>query len=281
MSRMKRRQCLALMVGLMACLITQSCTVSQITPVDGLSAPSVTLTVSAAASLQDALEAITPPFHQAHPEIAVNFNFGSSGALQRQIEQGAPADIFFSAATQQMDALEQQGLILSPTRRDLIGNTLVLIAPKDSSLAVDHMAQLQHLPIKRLAVGELRTVPAGQYAAQVFTALDVIQPLKSKLVFGHTVRGVLAAVEGGNADLGMVYATDAVVSERVKVLTTAPPASHSPIRYPITVLKASAHPQAARQFIDFLQGDKAQATFATFGFTPIASRDELRGDGDA
>lgn len=238
-------------------------------PTDSSAVRPITLTVSAAASLQDALEAIAPQFHRTHPEIAVAYNFGSSGALQRQIEQGAPADVFFSAATGQMDALAAKGSIVLETRQEMVANRLVLIAPENSTLPVTDLNQLKDAPISRLAVGEFRSVPAGQYAKQALTSLDALPSLHSKLVFGNTVRSVLAAVESGNADLGIVYASDTIRSPRVKVLATIPADTHAPIRYPIAVTTSSPHSAAARQFIAFLQENRAQQTFAHFGFTPL------------
>lgn len=254
------------LLGFLACWAIASCQPAP--PVDSAATPSVTLVVSAAASLQDVLEAIAPQFQTTHPEIAIAYNFGSSGALQRQIERGAPADVFFSAAPQQMDALASQGLILPETRRDLVANRLVLIAPENSALEVANLAQLKDAPIDRLAVGEFRSVPAGQYAEQALATLDLLDPLQTKFVFGSNVRSVLAAVASGSANLGLVYATDATRSNRVRTLATVPADAHAPIRYPIAVLSGSPHPAAAQQWIDFLQEDVAQQTFIDFGFTP-------------
>ncbi|MGB3294791.1 MAG: molybdate ABC transporter substrate-binding protein [Phormidesmis sp.] len=230
------------------------------------SASSVIITVSAAASLQDALAAIAPKFSLAHPNITVDYNFGSSGALQQQIEQGAPVDIFFSAATQQMDALAQKELVLPNSRQNLVTNALVLIAPTSSSLNITDLNQLRDADIRRFAVGEFRSVPAGQYAEQSLKKLALLTPLQSKFVFGSSVRNVLSAVESGNADLGMVYATDAALSDQVKVLLTVPQTAHSPIVYPIAIVRTTAHPEAAQTFIDFLTTEAAQQIFENFGF---------------
>lgn len=235
---------------------------------EGAAVTPVTITVSAAASLQDVLEAIAPQFRQAHPTIAVDYNFGASGALQQQIEQGAPADLFFSAAAKQIDALADKGLIVPESRQNLVSNRLVLIAPQNSPLEITDLTQLQDAPIARFAVGEFRSVPAGQYAEQVFESLGLLSALQPKFVFGSNVRSVLGAVASGNADLGMVYATDAALSDRVKVLTTAPAETHEPILYPIAIIAASPNPEVAQTLIDFLAADAAQAIFAEFGFGP-------------
>lgn len=246
--------------GFLGCLTIASCQST---------AQTTTLTVSAAASLQEVLEAIAPQFQAAHPEMAIVYNFGASGALQQQIERGAPADIFFPAAPGPMDALAAEGAIFSDTRQDLVANALVLIAPADSALEITALNQLKTAPIDRFAVGAFGHVPAGQYAKQALDRSGATVPLRGKFVFGNTVRGVLTAVESGGADVGIVYATDAALSRRVKTLATLPDTAHAPIRYPIAVVADSSHPVAARQFVRFLQEDVAQQTFANFGFMPL------------
>ncbi|MEO0374398.1 MAG: molybdate ABC transporter substrate-binding protein [Cyanobacteria bacterium P01_A01_bin.17] len=253
------------LASLLACLLV-SCSFSKSLISTEQTTTSVTITVSAAASLQEALDAIATQFNTAHPTIAIDYNFGASGALQRQIEQGAPADVFFSAATKQMNALAEKGVIQPDSRRSLVTNSLVLIAPTNSNYEITDLTQLRDVDISRFAVGEFRSVPAGQYAQQVFTKLDLLAPLQTKFVFGNTVRNVLAAVESGNAELGMVYATDAALSQQVKVLTTVPEDSHLPIVYPVAVIQSTAHSKAAQTFINFLITDAAQQTFEEFGF---------------
>lgn len=228
-----------------------------------------TLTVSAAASLQEALDAIAPQFQAIYPTIAIDYNFASSGALQQQIEQGAPVDIFFSAATKQMDALAKKDLILGNSRQNLVANDLVLVAPADSKFTITEIAQLKDANIRHFAVGEFRSVPAGQYAEQMFKNLDLLESLRSKFVFGNNVRSVLAAVESGNAQLGMVYATDAALSSQITVLATAPQDTHAPILYPIATVSGTPHATAAQTFIDFLTTDTAQTIFAEFGFSSV------------
>ncbi|MEO1402744.1 MAG: molybdate ABC transporter substrate-binding protein [Cyanobacteria bacterium J06635_1] len=268
---MKRRQLIPfLLSGLLACFVAVGYGSGE--PIEKAGADPgtpVTITVSAAASLQDALDEIAPQFSAAYPNIVIDYNFGSSGALQRQIEQGAPADVFFSAATQQMDALSEKGLIVPGSRQDLVTNSLMLIAPTRTNLDITVLTQIKDADISRFAVGEFRSVPAGQYAEQVFEKLDLLDPLQSKFVFGNNVRSVLAAVESGHAELGMVYATDAKLSTQVKVLATAPDGSHQPIIYPIAVVQNALNPEAAQIFIEFLTTDTAQEIFKEFGFGQI------------
>ena len=266
---MQRRKCLILcLVSLFSWLMAVGCSPRLATSNVGVGG-TVTITVSAAASLQDALDEITPQFIQAYPDIVVDYNFASSGALQRQIEQRAPADMFFSAAAPQMQALSDKNLVLSDSRQDIVANRLVLIAPAASKLAITDITQLKDAEGSRFAVGEFRSVPAGQYAEQVFDKLGLLESFHSKFIFGNNVRSVLAAVESGNVDVGIVYATDAILSNQVQVLTTVPAEFHPSIVYPIAIVQNTAHPQAAQTFINFLTTDTAQAIFQEFGFDSI------------
>ncbi|MEL6813327.1 MAG: molybdate ABC transporter substrate-binding protein [Cyanobacteria bacterium J06598_3] len=247
------------------------------------------LTISAAASLQNALTEITPLFEKAHPDTEIFYNWGGSGTLQRQIEQGAPADIFFPASRQQMKRLTQQNLVRTePTanQKQLLGNELVLIAPLDSPLTgfedlTDSPATLteQSRPatkpapqsITQLAVGEFQSVPAGQYAQATLTKLNLLTQLTPNLVFFSNVRGVLAAVENGHAEAGLVYRTDAELSDRVKIIAIAPPTTHPPIHYPVAILQRAEDLESAQAYIDFLKTPAAQQVFEQFGFTTLGS----------
>ncbi|HEY9877199.1 MAG TPA: molybdate ABC transporter substrate-binding protein [Leptolyngbyaceae cyanobacterium] len=263
---MKKRYFLGLLGGLIGAIALTSClklfspaTVVTQTP----------LLVSTAASLQDALEQIKPLFEQANSDIAVNFNFGSSGALQQQIEQGAPTDVFISAAASQMNALAKKDLLLPETRQNLLGNQLVLIVPKDSTLKLTEFQQLTDDRVRRVSVGEFRSVPAGAYAEQVFTNLNILDKLQPKFVFANNVRGVLSAVESGNVDAGVVYRTDARLSDKVTQVAIAPEDLHNPIVYPVAVLKTSRNPNAAKAFVNFLDGPTASNVFKDYGFTIV------------
>ena len=221
----------------------------------------VSLTISAAASLQNVLGEIEPLFRAAHPDIEIFYNWGGSGTLQRQIEQGAPVDLFFSASTAHMQQLARQGYV-SHQDPAVLGNRLVLVVPQHSQ--VKGFADLT--AVEQIAVGEFRTVPAGQYAQATLQQLNLLNKLESQLVFFNNVRGVLAAVESGNAEAGLVYETDALLSKRIKVVAMAPVNAHSPIRYPIAVIKGSSQPTAAQQYVTFLRTPAAIETFERFGF---------------
>lgn len=232
----------------------------------------VTLTVSAAASLQTVLTGLSASFEAAYPHIHLLYNWGGSGTLQQQIEQGAPSDLFFSAGSLQMDALEKKGLIRPGSRRDLLSNRLVLIAPLDSTLSGfgDLAPATSAGPGPTLAVGDFRAVPAGQYAEATLTHFHLLPEIAPQLIFFSNVRGVLAAVEGGHAAAGMVYQSDAALSGRVKVLATAPTGSHPPIRYPIGILTRSRQPAAAADYLEFLVAPTAKQAFEQAGFIPLA-----------
>jgi molybdate transport system substrate-binding protein len=223
------------------------------------------LLISAAASLKEALEEIKPLYQQSKPNVNINYNFGSSGALQQQIEQGAPADIFISAAKKQVDALEQKGLLVPGTRNIIAKNRLVLVVPKNV-VGITSFYGLKDAKVKKIAIGEPRSVPAGQYAQQVLEKLKIWSEIKSKLVFANNVRQVLASVESGNADAGLVYITDAKISDKVKVVVTADEKYHSPIIYPLAVVKRSKNVDAAKEFSQFLSSNQAKTVFKKYGF---------------
>lgn len=234
------------------------------TPTTAQAEPSAVL-VAAAASLQGALEKLTPVYQQ-EDNRSVNYTFAASGALQQQIEQGAPVDVFISAAEKQMDALEQKDLLLADTRQPLLTNQLVLVTPKESAVALTDFRQLTRPEVRRIAIGEPRSVPAGQYATQVLESLGVLAQVQSKFVLGNSVKSVLGSVETGDAEAGIVYITDAKSSDRVKVAAIASEQSHSPIRYPIAVVKSTRSPDAAKQYVEFLRSDAAKQVFEQYGF---------------
>jgi molybdate transport system substrate-binding protein len=228
------------------------------------------VTVSAAISLKDALDEISHLYSTEHPSAEVHFNLGGSGTLQRQIEQGAPVDIFISASPKEMDSLQSQGLLLPDTRKDLARNSVVLIIPAGST-SISGFQDLTKAAVKTVAVGEPQTVPAGKYAREVLTHFGIYDKLKPKLVLAKDVRQVLTYVETGNADAGIVYATDAKISMKVTVAATAPEDSHSPVVYPAAVIKNSKNAAAAKAFLDFLASEKARTVFQKYGFIPAGS----------
>ena len=224
------------------------------------------ITVSAAISLKDALHELGNAYEQRHPGMKVTFNFGSSGTLQHQIEQGAPVDIFISAAEKQMEALETGALLAPGTRHVLVGNQLVLIAPASSNMVRDFV-DLARPEVKIIALGEPGSVPAGMYARQTLDHLGLLAVVEKKAVFAKDVRAVLMYVETGNADAGIVYKTDTRSSTKVRIISTAPAATHDPIAYSGAVIRSTKNITAARAFLEFLESADGRAVFEKFGFT--------------
>jgi len=223
------------------------------------------LTISAAISLKDALDEIIRLYRTQAPEVTIHTNYGASGTLQRQLEEGAPVDIFVSASADQMNALETEGLILAGTRFNMARNSVVLIATKGMH-EISGFSDLTRPGVKTIAIGEPQTVPAGKYAKEVLSHFGIYNSLKAKLVLAKDVRQVLTYVATGNADAGIVYATDAKSSSQVVVVATAPVDSHNPVVYPAGIMKASKDAAAAKAFLEYLQGTKACAVFEEFGF---------------
>lgn len=232
-------------------------------------APAVSgeLIVSAAASLTDCLTEMTTLFNAKYPDVKVTYNFGASGTLQQQIEQGAPADVFFSAGAKQMTALTDAGLMDTATVRDIVENKVVLVTPKDGT-PLESFEKLAELDGK-IAVGEPGSVPVGQYTQEVFKTLGLTDKVAAKLVYAKDVREVLSWVETGNAAAGIVYETDAKISDKVTICATAPADSHKPVVYPVGVIKDSKAPDAAKSYVDFLFTDEAKAVFTSYGFSPV------------
>ena len=228
------------------------------------------LILSAAASMQDVLKEIEQLYIAKHPQAKIIFNFGSSGSLQRQIEQGAPVDIFISAAPQQMNDLADRELLLNETRQDLVKNQMVLVTPKNNR-SINNFDDLTAQAISRIALGEPNSVPAGKYAREILTELNLIQDIKPKTVYGKDVRQVLNYVAMGNIEAGIVYRTDTTNIDEVKVVATAPEEIHSPAIYPVAVIKNSNHPIAAKEMLEFLFTPKAQAVFEKYGFVTIGN----------
>ena len=223
------------------------------------------ITVFAAASLTDSLKEIAAAYEQTTGD-KVRFNFASSNTLAQQIQAGAPADIFFSADKAKMDALTTAGLIASDTRKDLLGNTLVIITPLDGP-AISRAKDLTNPTIKHLSLGDPRAVPAGVYAKAYLEKAGLWAALQAKVVPAESVRTALAVVESGNAQAGIVYKTDAAISKKVKVALEIPAADTPQIIYPAAVVKDSRHAAAARKFLGYLAEKSATECFRKFGFS--------------
>lgn len=223
------------------------------------------LVVSAASSLTDALNTMRVGFEARYPGQGVRFNFAASGVLARQIEAGAPVDLFISASPQEMDRLERAGRLVPGTRHNLLTNRIVLIVPRGSDRTIDGFEGLRRA--HRVAIGDPRFVPAGRYAHQVLNKLGLSGALAEHLVYGENVRQVLDYAARGEVDAGLVFATDAaLLTDRVRLVAQAPATSHDPIVYPIAVLRDSTDPAAAIRFETYLSGPEARKVFTRDGF---------------
>jgi molybdate transport system substrate-binding protein len=223
--------------------------------------------VSAAASLKNAFEELAP-IYEKKTGVHVNYNFAASGVLQQQIEAGAPADVFASAAEKQMNELEKKDLLLKGTRQDFTGNSLVLILPADSKIPVKEFSDLERPEVARLSIGNPKTVPAGQYAQEALTSLKLWDKLQSRFILAENVRQVLDYVARGEVEAGLVYASDAAIAkQKIRVVATAPKDLHTAIIYPIAVIGSSSNSAAAKKFIDLVLSKTGQTILARYGFT--------------
>ena len=226
----------------------------------------VELHVAAAASLTDVMKELGAAYEKEHPKVKLVFNFGSSGALQQAIENGGETDLFFSAAQKQMNALEKSGNLAEGTRKELLENEVVLIVPKEGGKDIKSFEELTRDDIQHVALGEPKGVPVGQYTEEILTKLGILDAVKAKAVYGSDVRQVLSWTETGDADCGVVYATDAAVSDKVKVAARAPEGSHKPVIYPAAIIKDSKHMAEAKDFLAFVSTEQAKALFEKYGF---------------
>lgn len=233
----------------------------------GTTEKNVEIMVSAAASLQDALTSIKTNYEKEHPNVKINFNFGGSGALEQQISQGAPVDLFFSAAEDQYNKLVKTGQIDKEKGTNILGNELVLVVPRDSNKGIRTFEDLKKAG--KIAIGTPATVPAGQYAQETLETLNLWKEAEGKVVYTKDVRQVLTYVESGNVDAGIVYKTDALISHKVKIVAAAKDTSHAPIIYPIGVIKSSSHLKEARDFYQYLHSEPAMKIFEKYGFNGL------------
>lgn len=227
--------------------------------------PRKEIIVSAAASLQEVMNEIVREYAEDKKDVKIIMNFGSSGTLQNQIEQGAPVDVFISAGKRQMDVLETKSLLLANTRIDLLGNEMVLITAKDNNM-LSSLDDLTKPELKQIAIGTPETVPAGKYAKEALVSLGYWDSLAPKYVFAKDVKQVLAYVETGNAEAGIAYLSDSRTSDKVKVVLAIPPDTHDPIIYPASVIADTKQKEAAKDFLQYLQGSEAEKIFVKYGF---------------
>ncbi|QDX95555.1 molybdate ABC transporter substrate-binding protein [Brevibacillus laterosporus] len=225
--------------------------------------------VSAAASMTDVLQDVKKEYETKHPDVTLTYNFGGSGKLAQQIEQGAPSDLFISASSKDMNSLKEKSLIAEDSLTKLVTNEMVLIAPKESTISVDSFEKITPALVKQFAIGEPSSVPVGRYTEEALTKLGLWEKMKPTMVYAKDVRQVLTYVESGNAELGVVYKSDALTSDKIKILATANQEWHSPIVYPAALVKVTKHQKEAQEFLTFLTTDFSKSAFEKYGFHPV------------
>jgi len=221
--------------------------------------------ISAALSLKAPFEDMGRSF-EVKTGTKVIFNFGASGMLQRQIEGGAPSDIFASASPKDMDSLESEGFLIKGTRSNFAGNGIVLIVPSQSRLPTRSFEDLRKKEVRRIAIGNPATVPAGKYAEEVLKTSGLLETLKDRIVLCENVRQVMDYTARNEVDAGIVFRTDAGNSKDVMIISEAPEQSHKPVLYVIAAIKGSKHEVLAKEFISLLMSDEGRKILKKYGF---------------
>ncbi len=230
--------------------------------------PTDEVNISAAASLTDALTEIQKEYVKESNTI-LQFNFAASGVLQKQISEGAPCDLFLSASKAHMDALEEAGLIVADSRKNMLGNTMTLVTTAEKAETVKGYEALATVGVASISIGTPESVPAGKYAQQSLENLGVWNQIQDKIVFAKDVKQVLEYVDTGNVDCGLVYKSDSLAMETGVFVMNMPEDSHDPIVYPAALIKDSSEREAAAKFYEFLQKEYAKGVFEKYGFTVL------------
>jgi molybdate transport system substrate-binding protein len=232
--------------------------------------PAKEITVSAAISLKNAFEEIGKIVEEKHPGTKVRFNFGASGDLARQIEAGAPVDVFASEAQKDMDDIGLKGLITSGTRKNLAGNSVVLVTSGVSQVRMELFEDLRKAEVKKIVIAIPKSVPAGRYAEEVLKYFNLWEAVKDKLVFAEYVRQALDYVARNEVDAAMVYSTDAMIRPKeVRIITKAPDKSHQPIIYSIGIVKGSKNQSLAKEFITRVLSSEGKNLLTKYGFETV------------
>lgn len=226
----------------------------------------VQIIVSAAASMTDALEKIAAAYEEDHPHVDITFNFAGSGTLAHQMKEGAPVDLFISANEDWMQQMVEEELVDEIDVEEVTGNTLVVIANDDEDRDVNTIEDIDSDAFHQVAIGNPESVPAGEYTKTTLKSLGKWEEMYDSYVFAKDVRQVLTYVETGNTDIGFVYESDALMSDKVKVVARASVDDHAPIIYPAAVLEGSNHRKEALQFLEYFQSDEGQQIFEKYGF---------------
>ena len=225
-----------------------------------------TFTIAAANSLKDVLRKVLPAFESQHPDVSVRVIYGPSQTLRKQIEEGAPVDVFLPSLSEEIDQLGNKGLVIEGTKRIYAGTSLVVITGPVLPAPVRSIDDLHSIPVRRIAVGDPKTSSVGKVAAQFLKFSKLDPKLKSQYVYGEHSRAVLDLVAKGEAEIGVVYRTDAVTDSHVRILDTAPADSHSPIHYGVAIVWTARNITAAGDFIEFLLSSGTQDELKKYGF---------------
>jgi len=228
-----------------------------------------TVTIAAANSLRDVFRKVLPLFEAQHPEVVVRVIYGPSQNLRKQIEEGAPVDVFLPSLLEEIDYLEKKSLVIQGTKRVYAGTSLVIITGKTFPAPVSSLQELHTVPVRRIAIGDPKTSSVGKVTIQFLKHAKLEPQLKSQYVFGEHSRAVLDLVAKGEAEIGVVYRTDAVAESQVKILDTAPEDSHTPVRYGVAAVWTARNISAAGDFIEFLLSASIQDQLKQFGFDQV------------
>lgn len=252
-----------LIVCVCACFLTLI--PSGLMPLDAQS-PATTLTISSGAGLRDVMLNIQQAYSQQTPRVKINYNFAASGVLRQQIEQGAAIDVALLASQMDMDDLQSQNLLVNNTRKNLLRSNIALIVPRKSA----GITKFQHLAnnrVKRIAIGEPRSVPVGKFAQEVFAYFGLAQQVQPKLVYAKSALEIISYVASGNVDAGITHDTSVNQNPEVKIVAIAPTNSHTPVIYPVAVLKNSKNLAVAQAFVQFLSSQAARSIFQKAGYS--------------
>lgn len=230
------------------------------------------LPVAAATTLQEAFAELGKTFAAAHPGIQVDFTFGASGALARQIQEGKPPAVFASAAPEVMDALDQAGFLVAGSRAAFASNQIVLIQPQQGAPRLSGFLDLAQPTVSKIAMGNPQIVPIGQYTMEILQFFGIADVVQEKLVLAENVREVLSSVTRGEVAAGVVWLTDALTRPQdVHIVATAPPASHEPVKFQIAACQGTGQEAWAREFVALVLSPQGQAVLQKYGFQPVAA----------
>lgn len=262
---MKRHKRTISFLLLLSIIMISGCTKQEEIPSENME-ETHELLISAAASLTDAMMEITSAFEEEHPNTELTVNYGGSGKLAQQLQQGAPVDVFLSADQAWMDKLDEAQLILPESRINFAKNDLVLIAKKDSPFTIDSIKDLTDAQIDKIAIGNPDSVPAGKYATDALKNSNVLEQIENQFIYAKDVRQVLTYIETGNAEVGFVYSSDLYRTKDIEVVAKIDQSLFEPIVYPAAVISTSNNGTIAKEFVDFLESDTVQSIIKKYGF---------------